>query len=201
MIIRRRRTLVSSTRIDRWYCNISAAQAANVLPTSRVLSSTIGTVGSYCKGRLDELQYIPSSGSKNATHITDHVPVKLYLPPPGEGGNASNSTTIPGWVIRHPLFKETIMENWNSSFDEEQAFTKLTELVSLISKTATKVSKDLSVNRQKERQDTWKVALNTLSALHKTADPDRIIKATCTGGPGCSRAHLGVCGQRQRGLQ
>ena len=33
-------TLVSSTRIDRWYCNISAAQAANVLPTSRVLSST-----------------------------------------------------------------------------------------------------------------------------------------------------------------
>ena len=171
-------SLVSSTRIDRWYCNISAAQAANVSPTSRVLSSTIGTVGTYCKGRLDDLLYIPSSGSKNATHITDHVPVGLYLPPPGEGGNASNSTSIPGWVIRHPNFKETIMDSWDSSFDEGQAFTKLTELVSLISKTAARVSKDLSANRQKERQDTWKVALNTLSALHKSADPDSILKAT-----------------------
>ena len=171
-------TMVSSSRIDRWYCNISAAQATNITPTSRVLSSTTGTVGSYCGGRLDDLLYIPTSGSKDATHITDHVPVGLYLPPPGVGGNASNPTTIPGWVIKHPLFKENIIDKWDGRFEEDQAFTKLAELVSLIRKTAIKVNTDHSTNRQKERQDTWKVALNTLGALHKTADPDRIMKAT-----------------------
>jgi exonuclease III len=54
-------SLITSTRIDRWYCNISAAQAANVTPTSRVLSSITGTVGSYCGGRLKDLLYSPSS--------------------------------------------------------------------------------------------------------------------------------------------
>jgi hypothetical protein len=170
--------LITSTRIDKWFCNISAAQTANVDPTSRVLSTTTGTVGTYCGGRLEDLHYIPSSGSKHATHITDHVPVGLYLPPPGEGGNASNTTTIPGWVIRHPLFKETIKDNWEGNFEEEQAFTKLTELVSLISKTAAKINKDLSANRQQTRQDTWKVALTTLSTLHKTEDPNKIRAAT-----------------------
>ena len=60
--------IVTSTRIDRWYCNISAAQTANVSPMSRVLSSTKGTVGNYCGGRLKDLTYIPSAGSQHATH-------------------------------------------------------------------------------------------------------------------------------------
>ena len=37
--------LITSTRIDKWFCNISAAQTANVDPTIRVLSTTTGTVG------------------------------------------------------------------------------------------------------------------------------------------------------------
>ena len=169
--------IVTSTRIDRWYCNISAAQTANVSPMSRVLSSTKGTVGNYCGGRLKDLTYIPSAGSQHATHITDHVPVGLYLPPPGEGGNAANLTTIPAWVIRHPLFKSTVMEHWKADFEEENAFTKLSELVSLISKTAAKINKDVTIHKPQERQETWKIALKTLSTLHKTADPVRIRKA------------------------
>ena len=99
---------ISATRIDRWYCNISAAQATIVSPTSRVLTSTIGTIGRYSdKGDLSSLKYIPTAGTKGSNHFTDHVPVGLYLPPPGEGGNATNNTSIPAWVVRHPLFKST----------------------------------------------------------------------------------------------
>jgi exonuclease III len=168
---------VSSSRIDRWYCNISAAQTANVTPLTRVLSSTTGTVGNYCGGRLEDLSYIPSAGSPQAVHITDHVPVGLYLPPPGEGGNANNPTTIPAWVVRHPLFKASIMEQWDGNYEEELSFSKLSELVSLISKTAAKINKDISIHKPQERQETWKLALKTLSTLHKTEAPEKTREA------------------------
>ena len=68
---------VSATRIDRWYCNISSAQAAIVTPTSRVITGIPGTVGKYCSGKLKDLDYIPTSNTKEAKHITDHVPLGL----------------------------------------------------------------------------------------------------------------------------
>ena len=77
---------VSSTRIDRWYCNISAAQASVVTPTCKVISTLPGTVGYYSGGKLENINYIPPSDTDNASHITDHIPLGLYLPPPGRRG-------------------------------------------------------------------------------------------------------------------
>jgi hypothetical protein len=50
-------------------------------------------------------------------------------------------------------------------------------LVSLISKTAAKINKDISIHKPQERQETWKVALKTLSTLHKTDAPERVRSA------------------------
>jgi exonuclease III len=57
---------VTSTRIDRWYCNISAAQNTVINPTSRVLPNITGTVGRYCSGKLKTIDYIPTANTKGA---------------------------------------------------------------------------------------------------------------------------------------
>jgi hypothetical protein len=129
---------VTATRIDRWYCNISAAQAAVVIPTSKVLATVYGTIGKYQGNRLEGIEYIPSADSIDKKHLTDHVPVALYLPPPGEGGNANNKHTIPGWTLKQPLFRELAKKSWNSEFKEADSFKKCTELASHIQKSQKK---------------------------------------------------------------
>jgi len=110
---RMNKSQVTGTRIDRWYCNVSPAQWAVAQPTCRVLSSTPQTVGSYFGGNLKKLTYFPSMRSDKATHITDHVPVAIYMLPPGTAGNASNAPSIPNWVLSHPSFLEKLTDNWS----------------------------------------------------------------------------------------
>ena len=168
---------IAATRIDRWYCNISAAQASIVTPTCRVLTGVTGTVGRYCSGKLKDLDYIPTAHTKEAKHITDHVPLGLYLPNPGEGGNANGIEYIPEWVTKQPLFKDIITKNWNSDFREEDFFKKLEELTKLIYR-ASKITKHtMGANKPTVRHPTWKTALNTFRTLHKTNDQQKIILA------------------------
>ena len=168
---------VTSTRIDRWYCNISAAQTTVINPTCRVLPNVTGTVGRYCSGKLKNIDYIPTANTKEAKHITDHVPVGLYLPDTGGGGNASRVNTIPDWVTKQPLFRETISKRWNKNFREEDSFTKLDELTKLIYSASKEVQQRMGMNKPTVRHPTWKIALNTYCALHKTANTDKVISA------------------------
>ena len=170
---------VKSTRIDRWYCNISAAQSTLINPTCRVLPNVTGTVGRYCSGKLKTIDYIPTANTKGAKHITDHVPVGLYLPGAGEGGNACKATTIPDWVTKQPLFRDIITREWkkNNNFKEEESFKMLEELTNLIHSAAKEVQLKLGANKPMVRHPTWKIALQTYCTLHKTADKDKVITA------------------------
>ena len=94
---------ITKTRIDRWYCNISPAQTSILQPICRALTTAWGTIGRYSGGKMDELHSFPSTKHKTATHITDHLPIALYLQQPAEGGNANKKQTIPDWVLDTPF--------------------------------------------------------------------------------------------------
>jgi hypothetical protein len=164
---RMNKSLVTGTRIDKWYCNVSPAQWAVAQPSCRVLSSTPQTIGSYFGGNLKKITYFPSIRSDKATHITDHIPVALYVLPPGTKGNASDAPSIPNWVLCHPIFLEKLSENWSPLDGGSDPFEKLQELSTLIQTTAVGISKSLGPTRTAEKSDLWKTALNTYRVLVK----------------------------------
>ena len=173
---------ITKTRIDRWFCNISPAQATILEPICRALTTAWGTIGRYSGGKMEGLHSFPSTKHKNATHITDHLPIGLYLQQPGEGGNANKKQTIPDWVLDSPLFREHFLSHWIAPKDEDMfTYKLLTKFCDQIEISAKYTAKTLGPTRSKEKTDRWKTALDTFKCLHKSASSFTDIVKTAQG--------------------